>query len=744
MCDLTISYGEYEDIEADALEYGPVPDVDNMIIIDRSGSMQGDKIGAAQEAAKLYVDSYNTGDRIGVLSFNESQTEEYGLATWNDFNRQLAQQAIDTMDPPVGATAVGAALRAGQDALIGQNNPNEAWAMVLLSDGKDTVQDTADHIPEFLKEYNDRVDDGEDVPVIHVVAIGDDADGIALEEVAVTAGGTFQFLPEISGSRNGLGTTQTAETFALALSEIYRVFAESILTEQQVFSEIVDASTLGRALQQQQITQEILIENGASQAVFVVKTTPNNSLFPFDVFLEDPSGTDIPPTITEDDHILWRIPAPQAGTWEMGLCVSCDDFFLVEASVISDLEIEGFLGLPLEERLAGKQMPLLIALSDIAPITGASVVATVPRTGETLTLFDDGQHGDGEANDGFYGGIIANTFNAGGYSVEVEVSGTSDLAGPFTRRAQLSFYMQDGADKDEDRLPDWWEGQFDCLDLTLFDSTLDQDGDELVTAQEYFRHTDPCDPDTDDGGEADGSEVSREADPLNPADDFDQPPRLKAWPAAGRVLLRVSVPELLRVGRPNVSIFRSSNGVDGPFELLVADLAGGENYEDLKVQNGTTYCYYAVTQSRGTSGPSAISCATPQADPYPPHGEVVLPPGVVQPVRPTTLVWLEAYDDPNTEEHPAFDGALLFPAEESGLAEMQLSSRSDFEGAVWEPYAPFKEWTFEPREDGEATLFVRFRDQAGNISEVSALAVSVDLTVDPEPPTIYLPWITRE
>jgi hypothetical protein len=106
--------------------------------------------------------------------------------------------------------------------------------------------------------------------------------------------------------------------------------------------------------------------------------------------------------------------------------------------------------------------------------------------------------------------------------------------------------------------------------------------------------------------------------------------------------------------------------------------------------------------------------------------------------------FLSLYDDPATEDHPAFDGALLFPAEKSGLAEMQLSSRSDFEGATWEPYLLFKAWTFEQRGDGEATVFVRFRDNAGNISEVSALAVSVDMTVNPEPPSIYLPWIQRE
>ena len=46
-----------------------------MLVIDRSGSMSIDeKLPAAQAAARLFVDSLNTGDQIGVVSFNQDQT----------------------------------------------------------------------------------------------------------------------------------------------------------------------------------------------------------------------------------------------------------------------------------------------------------------------------------------------------------------------------------------------------------------------------------------------------------------------------------------------------------------------------------------------------------------------------------------------------------------------------------------------------------------------------------------------
>jgi hypothetical protein len=294
--------------------------------------------------------------------------------------------------------------------------------------------------------------------------------------------------------------------------------------------------------------------------------------------------------------------------------------------------------------------------------------------------------------------------------------------------------MLGGSDGDKDRLPDWWEG--DCTDPAKNDEAEDPDGDGLVNAQEYFRHTDPCDPDTDNGGESDGSEVSRSNNPLFPKDDFTSPPRIKAWPQVGRVHLRLSAP----ANSPKLTLYRALTP-QGPFTLLVSDVSA-PTYVDTTVTNNTLYCYRATAQGRAVSAPSNVSCATPKLDPFAPHGEIVLPPGIKQPVARTTLVLLEGYDDPNTEEHPIFDGALLMPADESGLTEMLLSNRGDFAGASWEPYQPTKAWTFAPRADGLATVYVRYKDGAGNESDVAALTVQVDpnLTTTTR---LFLPLVQR-
>ena len=62
-------------------------------------------------------------------------------------------------------------------------------------------------------------------------------------------------------------------------------------------------------------------------------------------------------------------------------------------------------------------------------------------------------------------------------------------------------------------MPDTWERA--CkLDPTQYDVEGDPDRDGLVNILEFHNGTLPCDPDTDDGGEMDGSEVFNKRNPF--------------------------------------------------------------------------------------------------------------------------------------------------------------------------------------------------------------------------------------
>jgi len=58
-----------------------------------------------------------------------------------------------------------------------------------------------------------------------------------------------------------------------------------------------------------------------------------------------------------------------------------------------------------------------------------------------------------------------------------------------------------------------------------------------------------------------------------------------------------------------------------------------------------------------------------------------------------------------------------------GLTEMMIWNNADFVGATWEPYAPKKVWAL-PKSDAPRTVYVKFKDAAGNISDVTSATVT--------------------
>ena len=61
----------------------------------------------------------------------------------------------------------------------------------------------------------------------------------------------------------------------------------------------------------------------------------------------------------------------------------------------------------------------------------------------------------------------------------------------------------------------------------------------------------------------------------------------------------------------------------------------------------------------------------------------------------------------------------------SGINEMQLSDKADFNGAAWEAYSALKPWT-PTGADGVKTIYVRFRDSAGNVSDPADASFALD------------------
>jgi len=106
---------------------------DVMLIIDRSGSMQGTPLQDAKNAAKAFVDMMNLSpdhDRVGVVSFETSAALNHALSS----NGTSVKDAIDALST-AGFTNIGDGIKRANDELTENGRADAAWIAILLTDG---------------------------------------------------------------------------------------------------------------------------------------------------------------------------------------------------------------------------------------------------------------------------------------------------------------------------------------------------------------------------------------------------------------------------------------------------------------------------------------------------------------------------------------------------------------------------------------------------------------------------------
>ncbi len=265
-----------------------------------------------------------------------------------------------------------------------------------------------------------------------------------------------------------------------------------------------------------------------------------------------PADIPAPPTnwdirnSTYDDVVI--VTNPISGTWEVRsryfyqICRApeVDDEraptigpydFMTNASVQSDIRLQGRLlgDLVDNQGMAGDRVRIVATpLDRTGAIPGAVFFGTSgvifgtlekPGGSDLLSLWDDGMHGDGAANDGVYATDYTATNVGGSYNVWLfAFIEDPNAPGNFLRLDWYGTFWIDGPDADDEDgngLPDEWERR--CKLDALGDlPTDDPDQDGLTNLEELNLGTIPCDADTDNGGERDGSEVNGAAQPVEP------------------------------------------------------------------------------------------------------------------------------------------------------------------------------------------------------------------------------------
>lgn len=734
-----LAVGTISDTENDAIQYRDEVNADNMIVIDRSGSMLQpdwtgpywepphpyDKIYGAIDAASLFVNSFRTGDKIGLVWFSTDAYTPIELANFTEANRVDMINTIDTFDQDEAnawyATSIGDGLWNAQTELDNRGEEDHSWVIIVLSDG---IENRDRRIPEVVMDggiidyVSSTANPDTTKTIIHTVALGSNADREKLEDLAEISGGRYEYVVEPASG-----------DLPNDLADVYRLFAEEILLEERIIAlrgtYHYDAPAPSHTIE---------MESRATEATFVVNYNWRGQKYGGDpeVYLIDPSGHEVTPTFVHDTHQLFRVPQPQSGSWTVILEQpqeggQVEGMYLVEVSVKSRVNFEAFIANTPEERLRGAKIPFVVFLTDEKPITGATVNVeltlpdiedTPPYTPsgiDTIQLYDDGKHGDGRADDGVYAGVHYNTDLKGIYDAKIIVEGTSPIVGSFRREATMAFNIKDDTDSDNDGLPDTWEKN---VGLNYKDPLGDNgpngdpDKDGLTNMEEFENGTMPLDQDTDNGGENDGSEVTRDRDPFDPEDDKIKPPTsIRAVPYNGYVEVWVGI-----LPRHDQILIHRSTSPEGPWMSFMVDATPSFNDKDL--ENDVTYYYKAAGVTTDTlnrvSATTRTVSATPRVETIPPTGHIHINKDeyVTNDERVTLNIWA----DPDT-------------------VAMKISNNPELKDAEWEPYTDKKQWQLETGK-GLRTVYMILKDEVGNIGPKSLYDFSGE--VQPAMDTIVL------
>ena len=161
--------------------------VDLILLVDVSGSMEGDKIAAARTSLSQFIERLGDNDRLAVLLFADSVGQMSPLTELGPKRDDVSNRVSGIIES--GNTSLYDAIIYAYDLLEEEGDTNHIRAVVVLSDGMDTWSDN--NLFDVEQRIGDDSEAGGNAVKLFTIGYGNDADEDVLTKMSETTGGQF-------------------------------------------------------------------------------------------------------------------------------------------------------------------------------------------------------------------------------------------------------------------------------------------------------------------------------------------------------------------------------------------------------------------------------------------------------------------------------------------------------------------------------------------------------------------------
>lgn len=199
------------------IEAPPCPDDDRPplnlgIVVDTSGSMEGDAIEAARLSVRELLSTLRDDDRVALVAFDSAARVVIASTAKDDLDDDAIDEAIAAMQAR-GTTDLGGGLRAGLEEIHGHIREGVTSRIVVLSDGVPNDRGAAE--AAAAQAASSQV-------TLTTLGFGLDYDELLLASMASQTGGTFWFVED---------TEDLAEAFRAENQRLQDVVARDVRLE---------------------------------------------------------------------------------------------------------------------------------------------------------------------------------------------------------------------------------------------------------------------------------------------------------------------------------------------------------------------------------------------------------------------------------------------------------------------------------------------------------------------------------